>query len=176
MNPESQAKEQCILDAMPGTAKEIERKCRLPQATVSKLIAKLILRNKAFHAGWIKPEGVQASMVFQRGPAPAGYVPPERPTKAPSKPASTRKTWQPAPVAPKPINADVAAWDAECDTSHLFSHDKRVTPIPQHIGLFAMYGEQFVTASITKPLDNGWRGANIEPSTKGDDDGTSNMG
>lgn len=134
MNSESVAKEECILKAMPGTAKHICETCHLPQATVSKLLAKLQLRNRVYHFGWEHPAGIMASMVYVRGPKPEGFIAPARPRslQVKAKPPKLSAKPAPAPVAPrKPALPSVAEWDEECNTSELFKHDPAPRTLPK---------------------------------------------
>lgn len=149
MNPESLAKEAAILACLPGTSKYICDKCQLPQATVSKLLAKLILRNRAYQSGWLKPPGGMASQVYTAGPKPEGFTLPERPGKA-RKSSVKAATCTPPHTTPKQLGAPAAPhslrmWDQENSTDHLFNHETEPVTIPPHMALFMMYGEQYVT-------------------------------
>lgn len=144
-------KEQAILDALPGTSKHICQTCNLPQSTVSKLLAQLILLNKAFHAGWFKSESGMASMVYARGPMPEGFTLPEAPrsARAKAKPANVSRGTKEirTPTAPHTLKQ----WDAENCTDHLFNRDREPFRMPEpHYLMVALYGLQIVTP---KPVD-----------------------
>lgn len=155
MNIDSIAKENAILEALPGTAKHLCQTCQLPQATVSKLINKLILQNRAFHAGWVKPAGAMASMVYARGPKPLGYEPPAKPQSPRARKAASvsRETPKPKPIATPSAAHSLRLWDAENSTDHLFRKDAEPFSIPPQPALMALFGDEFMNGKTSAKFD-----------------------
>lgn len=144
------SKEDAILRALPGTAKHIRNKTGLPQATVSKLLAKLKQRNLAYHSSWEYVPGVMSAMIYAAGPLPAGYRVPERPRSD-----HARLRWSKPmrlALAPemghKPALPTRAEWDEECRTDHLFTTGK-VDELPR----LPLLAEVWMTPVDYEPSD-----------------------